>query len=133
MSAVQSSYLTSPNWPNRYTSGSSCIYTIIAPANSVIEAKCELYIDSTSNSCSTDRLYIESEGEKSLARAEFFCGTGTVTRTSLFNSMSIAYTSNSANYAGRWRCDIRTYQTSTCDCGWSVTVCLIFYFFFWDT
>lgn len=128
MSAAQSSYLTSPNWPNRYASGSSCMYTIIAPANSVIEATCELYIDASSSSCSTDRLYIEREGEKSLARAEFFCGTGNVVKTSLFNSMTIAYTSNAANSAGRWRCDIRTYQT-TCDCGWSVTVCLLLLFY----
>lgn len=121
MGAAQSSYLTSPNYPNRYASGSSCMYTIIAPANSLIQVTCTLAMDSAIASCGSDRLYIETEGEKSLARAEYFCGSGTVTKTSLFNSITIAYTSNSANYAGSFRCDVRTYQT-TCDCGWSVTV-----------
>lgn len=124
MGAVQSTYLTSPNYPGRYSPGSSCMYTIVAPANSYIQVTCDIKLDATSNNCDTDRLYIETEGEKSLARAEFFCGSGNIIRSSIFNSITIAYTSNSANYAGSFRCDVKTFQRA-CECGWSATVCLI--------
>lgn len=121
MAAVQTSYLNNPNYPNNYASGSSCMYTIIAPANSVIEVTCQLNVPSTT-SCSSERLYIEREGEKSLTRAEYFCGSGTVTKTSMFNSITIAYSSSPyTSSSGTFACTVRTYKVA-CDCGWSVNV-----------
>lgn len=56
-------------------------------------------------------------GSTALLGSEYLCGTGTITRTSKFNKLTLAYTSGTSN-VGQFSCSI----TLNCDCGWSVNV-----------
>ncbi|XP_055625773.1 venom serine protease-like [Toxorhynchites rutilus septentrionalis] len=111
--------LQSPFYPGRkYPSGSSCRYTLTAPLGYSLNVVCTIAIDTQQGSaCSTELFYISTEGLPSLVGSEFFCGTGTLTRESLFNKMMIAYTSSSTNSGGSFNCRVKT-QPQSCDCGW---------------
>lgn len=112
--------LLSPLYPNqKYRSGSSCRYTLIAPSGYNIQTTCDVNIDTVQNSaCSTELFYISTEGFPSLVGSEYFCGKGSISRNSIFNKMMIAYTSSSATYGGTFSCRIQVVKQD-CDCGWS--------------
>ncbi|KAL9702320.1 hypothetical protein quinque_005838 [Culex quinquefasciatus] len=114
--------LISPFYPNRYPSGSSCRYTLIAPSGYTIDLTCSIKMDTTagSSACSSELLYISKEGFPSVVGSEFFCGSGTVARRSLFNKIMIAYSSSSSSAAGSFSCQVQV-KPQDCDCGWSVT------------
>lgn len=69
--------------------------------------------------CTTDNFWLDTEGDLLMRGAENFCGTGTLTRESLFTEVVFAYISPGAN-AGRFRCSL-TAQPQSCSCGWSAT------------
>lgn len=109
----------------RYDTMSSCRYHAIAPPGHFIRATCTIQLDiavGTTN-CASQRLYISRDGDKELRDAEFFCGTTTITRESIDNYMTLAYTSN-YNLSGRFECSVHAVQITqaNCDCGWNVAV-----------
>ncbi|XP_053684512.1 venom serine protease-like [Sabethes cyaneus] len=119
LASTANAQLVSPFYPEKYPSGSSCRYMLIAPPGYTIEASCSINIDAPlGTSCSTELFYISVEGFSSLVGSEFACGAGTVVRKSLFNKLMIAYTSASADKSGSFSCGIKV-QPQDCDCGWS--------------
>lgn len=58
-----------------------------------------------------------TDGSTELLGSEYLCGSGSITRTSKFNKLTLAHTSGSKN-VGQYSCSI----TLNCDCGWSVKV-----------
>lgn len=109
----------------RYDTMSSCRYHAIAPAGYFIRATCTIQLDiqAGTTNCYSQRLYISRDGDKELRDAEFFCGTTTVTRDSIDNYMTLAYTSN-FNLTGRFECSLQAIQITqaNCDCGWNAAV-----------
>ena len=121
--------ISSPYYPNyRYPSGSSCLYFVQAPLDYAIQVSCSLNVDQTTN-CASQTFYISRDGEKSLAGAEFFCGSGSVARTTVSNELYFGYTSNNDGKSGYFSCVLTTVSigptSGNCDCGWSFNVRLI--------
>lgn len=108
----------------RYESGTSCKLQAIAPPGYNIKATCNLVIDNPLANCGSQRFYISRDGDSQLRDAEYWCGTWTaLTRTSIGNEMTLAYTSNTGA-AGKFECTLQAVAITeaTCDCGWSATV-----------
>lgn len=87
-----------------------------------------------SGACKNEFFYVMKEDKPSLIGGEYLCGNGNIVRNSLFNTMILAYTSDTYN-TGRFSCQI----SLNCDCGWSIDVStssdislflLLFYFMF---
>ncbi|XP_055604729.1 venom serine protease-like [Uranotaenia lowii] len=120
LAANASVQLQSPYYPGRYPSGSSCRYTFTAPVGYAMDVSCTININTAQNgACSTELLYMSSEGLSSLTGAEYFCGSGTLKRKSYFNKLMMAYTSSSSTNSGSFLCQILV-SPAPCDCGWSV-------------
>ncbi|KFB50060.1 AGAP011908-PA-like protein [Anopheles sinensis] len=109
--------LNSPFFPSNYPAGSSCRFVVRAPPGYTIQASCTLNMGNT-GSCTTDFLYISTEGFTSPVGSEYFCGKGTVSRQSLFNKLTISYISASSTNSGSFTCRL-VVQPQACDCGWS--------------
>ncbi|XP_037946796.1 venom serine protease-like [Teleopsis dalmanni] len=112
--------ITSPNYPNAYMPGSSCRYKILAPLDHVVILNCvfEVY----PNSCGSENFYVSRDGDFQYRDAEIFCSSGSIRRTSLFRSITFAYSSiaTTTNLRGRFFCQAIT-RPQPCDCGWSFT------------
>uniref|UniRef100_A0A336MT45 CSON006685 protein n=1 Tax=Culicoides sonorensis TaxID=179676 RepID=A0A336MT45_CULSO len=121
LQASQSVYVNSPNYPTyTYQPGSSGRYVVTAPNGYQIRAECKINIPKASTSCDTNLFYIATDYNLNLLGAEYFCGTGSVTRVSLFNRLIIAYTSTSTQSAGYFSCFVSVSATeASCDCGWA--------------
>ncbi|XP_063709288.1 venom serine protease-like [Culicoides brevitarsis] len=116
LAAGGKSTVNSPLYKANYRANSSCRYQISAPQGFTITATCDLKIyRDASGKCSGEYFYVMRNGSTELLGSEFLCGTGTITRTSRFNKLTLAYTSASKN-VGQFSCSIST----NCDCGWSV-------------
>ncbi|CAD7012903.1 unnamed protein product [Ceratitis capitata] len=112
------SYLESPYYPNSYPSGTSCRYQFIAPVDYTIDASCTVDIPSNNGKCTTEFLYMSTQGDQQLRDSEQICGQGTLNRTALFRKLTLAYASYGST--GKFRCSL-TVRKQPCDCGWSVT------------
>ncbi|XP_054739111.1 venom serine protease [Anastrepha obliqua] len=108
----------SPYYPNGYPSGTSCRYQFIAPHDYFIQMNCTVNMPENGGSCTTEFLYVSTEGDVQLRGSEQFCGQGTFTRNSLFRRLTIAYASYGST--GNFRCSL-TVLKQNCECGWSVT------------
>lgn len=142
--ASQSVYVNSPYYPNyTYQPGSSGRYVITAPNGYQIRAECNINIPKVcfshlkilikiyddviqaSTACDTNLFYIATDYNLNLLGAEYFCGSGSVTRVSLFNRLIIAYTSTSTQSAGYFSCVVSvSANPASCDCGWARSVSL---------
>lgn len=149
LQASQSVYVNSPYYPNyTYQPGSSGRYVITAPNGFQIRAECNINIPKVcisksisfllrfffnknlwfqaSTSCDTNLFYIATDYNLNLLGAEYLCGTGSVTRVSLFNRLIIAYTSTSTQSAGYFSCYVSvSANPASCDCGWSRSVSIL--------
>uniref|UniRef100_A0A2M3ZL91 Putative cub domain serine protease n=1 Tax=Anopheles braziliensis TaxID=58242 RepID=A0A2M3ZL91_9DIPT len=115
--------LNSPFYPTNYPPGSSCRFVLSAPPGYTIQASCTVNMVNPGTACTTDFLYISTEGFKSPVGSEFFCGKGTINRQSLFNKLTISYISSST-YSGSFTCRLIV-QPQQCDCGWSRTAKIV--------
>lgn len=115
--------LKSPNYPNRYTAGSSCKWYLTAPSIYTIDLRCWYNLDQPLTDCQSQRLYMSRDGDKDLSYSEYFCGNSNFTRVSVGNEVSFGYTSNTGG-AGFISCEARAIQTtqSNCQCGWNRAV-----------
>uniref|UniRef100_A0A182RVI6 Peptidase S1 domain-containing protein n=1 Tax=Anopheles funestus TaxID=62324 RepID=A0A182RVI6_ANOFN len=116
--------LNSPFYPSNYPAGSSCRFVIRAPPGYTIQASCTLNMANPSSACTTDFLYVSTEGFVSPVGSEYFCGKGQITRKSLFNKMTISYISSSSTNSGSFTCRL-VVQPQECDCGWSRTAKIV--------
>lgn len=116
-------YVKSPNYPNRYVSGSSCKWYLSAPTGYTIDLKCWYNVDQPLTDCQSQRLYVSREGDKDLKNAEYFCGYSNITRASVGNEISVGYTSNTGG-SGWTYCEARAVLTTqaNCQCGWNRAV-----------
>lgn len=115
--------LTSPNYPSRYTSGSSCKFYLTAPTGYSINLQCNYNLDTPVVDCGSQRLYVSRDGDRNLAYSEYYCGSSSFTRNSVGVEISFGYTSNPGG-AGSFYCQasaVLTTQTN-CQCGWSKSV-----------
>ncbi|XP_067633465.1 venom serine protease [Eurosta solidaginis] len=112
------SYIESPYYPNNYPSSTSCRYQFIAPQDYYIQANCTVNMPSNGGTCTTEFLYVSSEGDAQLRDSEQFCGRGTFVRNSMFRRIALAYASYGST--GNFRCTL-TVRPQQCDCGWSMT------------
>lgn len=101
----------------------SCRYTIVAPANSIVEINCLLDISQAgSETCPIKRLFVSVEGMRDLRGADYFCSRNgskrTVRRRSVMNRLVIAYATKAAVGDESFACVARRIS-SRCDCGWS--------------
>uniref|UniRef100_A0A182J6S1 Peptidase S1 domain-containing protein n=1 Tax=Anopheles atroparvus TaxID=41427 RepID=A0A182J6S1_ANOAO len=117
--------LNSPFYPSNYPAGSSCRFVVRAPPGYTIQASCTLNMANQGGSgCTTDFLYISTEGFTSPVGSDYFCGIGNVSRQSLFNKLTISYISSSATNSGSFTCRL-VVQPQQCDCGWSRTTKIV--------
>jgi hypothetical protein len=114
------------SYPNRYQAGSSCKWFLQAPVGYTIELKCSYNLDTTLTDCQSQRLYVSRDGDKDLNFAEYFCGSSSLTRTSVGAEMSVGYTSNTGG-SGSFYCEARAILTTqaNCQCGWSKSARII--------
>lgn len=115
--------LTSPNYPNRYNSGSSCKIYLTAPTRYTIELNCTYNLDVPLPDCQSQRLYVSRDGDRNLAYADYYCDYSAFVRSSVGIEMSLGYTSN-LGAAGWFYCEAKAVQTTqdNCQCGWSRSV-----------
>lgn len=120
---TSTTYIVSNNYPSNYPVGDSCIYYLVTDPGYTIRLDCQISITAGTSDCSSQRLYISREGDKALNYADYFCGTQTVSRTSVGNEISLGYTSNSGGN-GYIYCTANTIKTSqtNCQCGWNKNV-----------
>ncbi|XP_052862916.1 venom serine protease-like [Anopheles cruzii] len=123
LTSVADVTLNSPFYPANYPPGSSCRFVVRAPEGYVIQATCTVSMPG-GGSCSTDFLYVSTEGFMSPVGSEFFCGRGSVARRSLFNKLTISYISAGSTDSGSFTCRLVVQQAS-CDCGWSRTAKIV--------
>uniref|UniRef100_A0A182QFA4 Peptidase S1 domain-containing protein n=1 Tax=Anopheles farauti TaxID=69004 RepID=A0A182QFA4_9DIPT len=116
--------LNSPFYPANYPAGSSCRFVVRAPPGYTIQATCTLNMANPGSACTTDFLYVSTEGFASPVGSEYFCGKGQVSRKSLFNKLTISYISASSTNAGSFTCRL-VVQPQECDCGWSRTAKIV--------
>ncbi|XP_055918186.1 venom serine protease-like [Eupeodes corollae] len=109
--------LYSPFYPENYMPRTSCLYTITVPEDYEIVADCTLSIPKGGNSCTTDVFFISRDGDQSLNGAQQICGSGNLTRTSVFNKIVLAYSASYDSPGGRFFCKLTT-RRQACDCGW---------------
>ncbi|EDV59543.2 venom serine protease [Drosophila erecta] len=112
-------YVESPYYPNNYPGGSSCRYKFTAPLDYYIQVRCSLGIPTSNGQCTTDNFWIDTEGDLLMRGAENFCGSGTLSRESLFTELVFAYISTGTN-GGSFKCTL-TAVKQNCNCGWSAT------------
>lgn len=140
--------IDSPNYPfTQYPPLSSCRHSIKAPPGYAITVQCNINLPAVgavatssssstssssqsssateavftnSNRCQTDFLYISAPAtdQSNDGYFEYFCGRGYVSRTSVFNTLTLAYASKSAAVAGYFSCSVFA-KRSNCDCGWN--------------
>lgn len=123
--------IDSPNYPfTQYPPRSSCRHSIRAPLGYTITVQCNINLPVTgaatdttytdSRHCQTDFLYISTPAtqEANDGYFEYFCGRGYVSRTSVFNALTLAYESKSDSVAGYFTCTAFA-SRKNCDCGWS--------------
>ncbi|XP_068145206.1 venom serine protease [Drosophila tropicalis] len=113
------SYVESPYYPQNYPAGSSCRYKFSAPLDYYIQAQCSLNIPTTNGQCTTDNFWIDTEGDLLMRSAENLCGSGTLSRDSLFTDLVFAYISTGSQ-RGNFKCTL-TVAKQNCNCGWSAT------------
>lgn len=129
--------IDSPNYPyTQYPPRSSCRHLIRAPPEYAITVQCHMNLPATatdstaatapdvvyanSRNCQTDFLYISAPATNVTNDGyfEYFCGRGYVSRTSVFNDLTLAYASTSDTAAGYFSCSaFATLQS--CNCGWN--------------
>ena len=134
--------IDSPNYPfTQYPPRSSCRHSITAPLGYAITVQCNMnlpalrsgsgasatvpdtqstpFVNSNTN-CQTDFLYISTKAADQATDGyfEYFCGRGYVSRTSAFNTMTVAYESRSDTVAGYFSCTAFATKQK-CDCGWN--------------
>lgn len=137
--------IDSPNYPfTQYPPRSSCRHSIRAPLGYTITVQCNMNLPAvqvvvqassggagrtpdsaampytTSDRCQTDFLYISAPATVPANDGyfEYFCGRGYVSRTSVFNTLTLAYESRSDTVAGYFSCTAFATRQS-CDCGWN--------------
>lgn len=134
--------IDSPNYPfTQYPPRSSCRHLIRAPLGYAITVQCNMNLPAAvrssggpdtsssssssqpyanSNHCQTDFLYISAPATDAANDGyfEYFCGRGYVSRTSVFNTLTLAYESRSDTVAGYFSCTAFATRQS-CDCGWN--------------
>uniref|UniRef100_A0A182N2U4 Peptidase S1 domain-containing protein n=1 Tax=Anopheles dirus TaxID=7168 RepID=A0A182N2U4_9DIPT len=112
----QTSYIESPNFPNYYTPGTKCRYTVNAPVGHTLYAQCyDMYLPS-STGCYYDKLAISRSGDPLLADAQVRCGTTTFNVESVYNKLVVALLGSTSTTGGRFRCQITALKLA-CDCG----------------
>lgn len=102
---------------------SSCRYTLIAPADFIVEVSCSLQIDQIdSQKCRQKRFFISVDGVSDLRGFDFFCNRNgssrTVRRRSVTNRLVLAYATQSKVGDDKFTCVAKRIE-SRCDCGWS--------------
>ncbi|KAG4069063.1 hypothetical protein HA402_008374 [Bradysia odoriphaga] len=115
--AGQSRSLQSPYYPAGFMPGSSCRYTVRAPFDYQIHVTCKIdfkdpYQD---GSCTSGKFYIAEDGNRDISSIQPRCGTTTVSKSSIGNTLTLAYTSD-YYYSGLFDCEL----TAVCDCGWGL-------------
>uniref|UniRef100_A0A182PP22 Peptidase S1 domain-containing protein n=1 Tax=Anopheles epiroticus TaxID=199890 RepID=A0A182PP22_9DIPT len=116
--------LNSPFFPSNYSAGSSCRFVLRAPPGYTIQATCTLNMANPTAACTTDFLYMSTEGFVSPVGSEYFCGKGQISRRSLFNKLTISYISASSTNSGSFTCRL-VVQPQECDCGWTRTAKIV--------
>lgn len=135
--------IDSPNYPfTQYPPLSSCRHSIKAPPGYAVTVQCNINLPAVgagaasssspssssategvftnSNRCQTDFLYISAPAtdQSNDGYFEYFCGRGYASRTSVFNTLTLAYASKSTAVAGYFSCTVFGKQRN-CDCGWN--------------
>ncbi|XP_053668335.1 venom serine protease-like [Anopheles marshallii] len=112
----QTSLIQSPSFPNYYTPGTKCRYTVNAPVGHYLYVQCyDMYLPSTIG-CVYDKLSISLSGDPNLGDADNRCGMTTFNVQSTYNSLVVALLGSTATTGGRFRCQITAVKIP-CDCG----------------
>ncbi|KAH8277565.1 hypothetical protein KR018_001051, partial [Drosophila ironensis] len=112
-------YVESPYYPSNYPAGTSCRYKFTAPQDYYIQVQCTISLPSSNGQCTTDNFWLDTEGDLLMRGAENFCGTGSLSRESLFTELVFAYISTGTK-GGNFKCTLTT-SKQNCNCGWSAT------------
>ena len=122
LGANQVTTIRSANFPNKYPSGSSCKYTVVAPTGFMVLSECTLTMDQPEANCASQGFYISRDGDINLRASELRC-SGYYSRLSIGNQMVLGYISNQGA-AGYFTCTVKSVPVTqtNCDCGWNVNV-----------
>ncbi|PNF43142.1 Venom serine protease 34 [Cryptotermes secundus] len=122
VAAGQSFNVYSPNYPNNYPSGISCTWEAVAPSNSHFILQCDEFSTPASQNCVEDRFSVSPSGDKKLADAHAYCGSGTFTIESDSNRIAMQLDAPYFSKGGKFMCKLTATVPSTpkptCDCGW---------------
>lgn len=85
--ADETGTILSPNYPMYgYSTGSSCRYFITAPSGYEISVSCTISIPKNPETAQCiDFFTIATDGNKTITGSEYFCGMGTISKTSKLN------------------------------------------------
>ncbi|XP_013161753.1 PREDICTED: venom serine protease 34-like [Papilio xuthus] len=100
----------SPGYPRNYTPGVQCRWYGVCPNGYHCRLDCPDINLPRSNMCSMDRLLISRTGDPQLSSAEYYCGRGTLSVTSVAQRLSIGLSTSSNSTGGRFACELRAQQ-----------------------
>lgn len=123
VAAGQSVNVYSPNYPSYYPSGISCSWEAVAPSNSRFILQCNDFSVPGSQNCLEDRFTVSPSGNRTLADAHVYCGSGTFTVESDSNHITMGLSVPYFSKGGKFVCKLTATVPSTppppsCDCGW---------------
>ncbi|XP_058115936.1 venom serine protease-like [Anopheles ziemanni] len=112
----QTSTIESPKFPNYYTPGTKCRYTVNAPVGHYLYVQCyDMYLPA-STGCYYDKLSVSLSGDSTLADAQQRCGTTTFNVQTSYNKLVVALLGSASTSGGRFKCQITALKIP-CDCG----------------
>ncbi|XP_077283216.1 transmembrane protease serine 9-like [Arctopsyche grandis] len=122
ISAGQTFYVYSSNYPNNYGPGKTCRWQAQCPTGTVCRLNCaEINLPATTG-CTGDRLLVSKTGDPTLTGADKYCGKGSLDVLSTSNKISIGFISTNTSPGGRFVCTLTAQSGSgtgtNCDCGW---------------
>lgn len=127
---------TAANINMKYAPGSSCRVLLSAPDGYFLQAKGSINLDRKPGvfACAgqSQKFMISREGLLDFHNSELSCVTSTISVNSVYNVMTIGYTSeDDERRAGRFKVTVTALpiDSKTCDCGWGLHVKFKRFFF----
>lgn len=107
----------SVNYPGSITPGTNCLYKVVAPVDTIVEASCRFTVPN----CRTEKLLVSRSGDKQTRDATTHCGRGSLLHRSIGNEIVVALRSSKSG-GSSFNCVFKSIQltNSYCDCGWNV-------------
>lgn len=92
----------SPNFPRPYPSRAFCLWTAIAPANTILRLTCSRFSVMPSPGCRTDQFWVFPNWYFRREDGQYYCGTGVLDKVINSNRFAAVFFTEFKNYVSRY-------------------------------